>query len=159
MIEPNIPNVKLSQVERIIKAVKEHYKDTPERIDDIELSFEFVIGSLFSLFLYFYEALSIGFIFAAFFSLEGVSGLFYVLIYVILFKTVYIIFISLILIKSFNVSRNIIGYFVLKKEANLKNLAANNFIDIIKYSVVVLIYDIFLTFLGNNVLSIFSFLI
>ena len=47
MIEPNIPNVKLSQVERIIKAVKDHYKEMPERIDDIELSFEFVIGSLF----------------------------------------------------------------------------------------------------------------
>ena len=47
MIEPNIPNVKLTQVEKIIEAVKNHYKEAPGRIDDIELSFEFVIGSLF----------------------------------------------------------------------------------------------------------------
>ncbi len=119
----------------------------------------FVIGSAIGLFLYFYEALSIGFIFGAFFSAAGFTGFLYSLIYVVVFRLVYIFLLSFILIRSFNLSRNIIGYFVLKKENSLKNLAISNFLAIIKCSGIILLYDLFAHFLGNSILSIFDFLI
>lgn len=43
----SLDSVKLTRVEKILESVKKHYQDSPERIDDIELSFEFIIGSLF----------------------------------------------------------------------------------------------------------------
>ena len=46
-MEHKLSTVKLSHIESAIKSIKQHYKDTPERIDDIEISFEYIIGSFF----------------------------------------------------------------------------------------------------------------
>lgn len=117
------------------------------------------LGASIGLFLYFYEALSIGFVLATYFSVGGFSELIFAIIYVILYKFVYVLLLSLILIKSLNLSKNILGYFILKKDCDLKNMAITNFLIIIKYCFIAIIYDIFLEFFGNSILGIFNFLI
>lgn len=118
-----------------------------------------LIGSLFGLFIYFYEGMSIGFIFGAFLSFYNVSGFIYGLFYCLIFKVVYVLCFTVILIKVLNFSKNIIGYFILKKDMGLRNVAIDNFVAIIKCLFLILINDIILLFMGDNLISIFSFLI
>lgn len=39
--------VKLSTVKAAIKQIEEHYKDCPERLEDVEITFEYLVGSFF----------------------------------------------------------------------------------------------------------------
>lgn len=39
--------VKLSKVKAAIKQIEEHYQDCPERLEDIEITFEYLVGSFF----------------------------------------------------------------------------------------------------------------
>lgn len=117
------------------------------------------LGVFIGLFLYFYEALSIGFVLATYFSLAGLSGVLYAIIYVTLFKAFYIFLMSLVLIKTFKLVKSIIGYFVLHKDSDMKDSILISSVNIAKYIIIILVYDIFLIFLGNQILSIFNFLI
>lgn len=117
------------------------------------------LGVFIGLFLYFYEALSVGFVLATYFSLAGLSGVLYAIIYVTLFKTFYIFLMSLILIKTIKLVKSIIGYFMLHKDSNMKDSILISSVNITKYIIIILVYDIFLIFLGNQILSIFNFLI
>lgn len=47
MDNESLGSVKLIKVEDAINQIKKHYEQTPERIDDIEISFEYLIGSFF----------------------------------------------------------------------------------------------------------------
>lgn len=40
-------SVKLSRVKAAIKQIEDHYQASPERLEDIEVTFEFLIGSFF----------------------------------------------------------------------------------------------------------------
>jgi hypothetical protein len=46
-LEKTLPNIKLSRIKHIIESVEKHFQEEPDRIEDIELSFEFIIGSLY----------------------------------------------------------------------------------------------------------------
>ena len=39
--------VKLTKVKAAIKQIEEHYAECPERIDDIDITFEYLVGSFF----------------------------------------------------------------------------------------------------------------
>ena len=39
--------VKLTTVKAAIKQIENHYQDCPERIEDVEVTFEYLIGSFF----------------------------------------------------------------------------------------------------------------
>ena len=39
--------VKLSTVKAAIKQIEEHYQDCPERLEDVEITFEYLVGSFF----------------------------------------------------------------------------------------------------------------
>jgi len=126
----------------------------------IVIIFSFLaIGSILGLFIYFYEAMSVGFILGAFFSYYGVSGFVYGIIYNLIFKILYLLCFTVILIKAFNFSKNVIGYFLLKKDGSLKNLAISNFISIIKFLLIIILNDILLLLIGNNLIEMFGFLI
>lgn len=118
-----------------------------------------IAGSIIGLFLYFYEILSIGFIFSLFSSSYGISGIIYIIIFIILYKTVYIFCLSKIVINSLYLSKHILGYFLLKKDEDLKKSVLTTFSTIIKYSIVLFLYDLFLIICGNYILDIFDFLI
>jgi hypothetical protein len=48
MQEPNsYGTVKLSTVKAAIKQIEEHYQDCPERLEDVEVTFEYLVGSFF----------------------------------------------------------------------------------------------------------------
>lgn len=40
-------SVKLTSVKAAIKQIEEHYQDCPERLEDVEVTFEYLIGSFF----------------------------------------------------------------------------------------------------------------
>ena len=40
-------SVPLSRVEAAIKQIKEHYTDCPERLEDVNITFEYLVGSFF----------------------------------------------------------------------------------------------------------------
>lgn len=46
-MEHKLSTVKLSHIENAINSMKAHFKDEPERIPDIEISFEYIIASFF----------------------------------------------------------------------------------------------------------------
>lgn len=118
-----------------------------------------IFGVSLGLFIYFYEVMSIGFMIGAFFYFFGLSGLFYGIIYALVFKGLYLLLFSYLLLKLINVSKNIVGYFVLRKENNLKISAINNFVIVIFISVIILVNDIILILIGDKIMSIFTFLI
>lgn len=118
-----------------------------------------ILGIVFGLFVYFYEAMSAGFVLGALFSYFGISGFIYGVLHVLIFKSVFIALFSLILIKIINLSKNIVGYFLLKKDSSIKDAAVSNFITLIKYCFFIILNDLFLVFFGNKIISIFSFLI
>ncbi len=39
--------VKYAQVKAALDQIAEHYQDTPERLNDVDISFEYLIGSFF----------------------------------------------------------------------------------------------------------------
>ena len=39
--------VKLSKVKAAIKQIEEHYQDCPERLEEVEITFEYLVGSFF----------------------------------------------------------------------------------------------------------------
>ena len=39
--------VKLSRVKAAIKQIEDHYQDCPERLEDVEVTFEYLVGSFF----------------------------------------------------------------------------------------------------------------
>lgn len=40
-------SVKFSRLKAAIQQIEDHYKDTPERLDDVEVTFEYLVGSFF----------------------------------------------------------------------------------------------------------------
>ena len=48
MTEPeSYGSVKLSRVKAAIKQIEEHYEENPERLEEVEITFEYLIGSFF----------------------------------------------------------------------------------------------------------------
>lgn len=39
--------VKYTQVKAALDQIAEHYQDNPERLDDVDISFEYLVGSFF----------------------------------------------------------------------------------------------------------------
>lgn len=40
-------SVKLSRVKAAIKQIEDHYQDCPEKLEDVEVTFEYLVGSFF----------------------------------------------------------------------------------------------------------------
>lgn len=40
-------SVKLSRVKAAIKQIEDHYQDCPERLEDVDVTFEYLVGSFF----------------------------------------------------------------------------------------------------------------
>lgn len=42
-----LDTVKLSRIKAAVASIEKHFEESPERLEDIEISFEYVIGSFF----------------------------------------------------------------------------------------------------------------
>jgi len=125
----------------------------------IVISSFFVIGNVVGWFIYFYEAMSIGFMISSYLTYFGIKGVLFAFLYTLIFKLVYVISLTIVLIKLFYFSKNIIGYILLKKDSYLKESAVANFIMVIKMFGIIFISDILLVFTGEYLTNLFSFLI
>lgn len=43
----NLDTVKLERIKRCVESIEKHFENEPERLQDIEVSFEYIIGSFF----------------------------------------------------------------------------------------------------------------
>ena len=43
----NIDKIPFSKLKRMVESIENHFVETPERLDEVELSFEYIIGSCF----------------------------------------------------------------------------------------------------------------
>lgn len=43
----NLTTVKLSHIKAAIESIEKHFQNEPERLEDIDVSFEYIIGSFF----------------------------------------------------------------------------------------------------------------
>lgn len=118
-----------------------------------------VIGNVVGWFIYFYEAMSIGFMISSYLTYFGVSGAMFALLYTLIFKLVYVVSLTIILVKLFYFSKNIIGYLLLNKDNYLKESAIANLSIVIKMVGIIFISDILLVFTGEYITNLFSFLI
>lgn len=46
-MEKELDSVKLSRIKAAVASIEKHFEDSPERLEDVEVSFEYVIGSFF----------------------------------------------------------------------------------------------------------------
>lgn len=46
-MQENLDTVKLERIKRCVESIEKHFENEPERLQDIEISFEYIIGSLF----------------------------------------------------------------------------------------------------------------
>ena len=46
-MDKQLDTVKLSRIKAAIASIEKHFEESPERIEDIEVSFEYMIGSFF----------------------------------------------------------------------------------------------------------------
>ena len=119
----------------------------------------FIIGNFIGFFVLFFEAMSIGFLLNSFLINYGISGLIYGIIYFLLFKVAYLLCLMILLINLIYLTKNIIGYFLLKKDGDLKELAIKCFLKALKMLGIIMIIDLFLLIVGKNIIGLFSFLI
>lgn len=46
-MEKELDSVKLSRIKAAVASIEKHFEESPERLEDVEVSFEYVIGSFF----------------------------------------------------------------------------------------------------------------
>lgn len=122
------------------------------------LSF-FVIGIPLGIFYLGYECLSFGFLLSIFYASYKLKGLFYVIIYILINRLLTIILIVIFLYKIINIGRLIIGFFIYKKDASIKDRLISNFKNSLYILLFVLIINIFLYFISPIIFRYLSFLI
>lgn len=117
-----------------------------------------VIGLPFILFYLFYEGISIGFLIASFFHYQKLSGLLYSLIFTIVNKLIIYVALIYILINTINYSKKIV-LSIKRKDYKIYEYLFTHLIRMIFVCLIILIYDIFIYFFGNKILSYFIFLL
>ena len=116
-----------------------------------------LIGIPFSLFFLFYNGFSIGFIIACLTHIFNIKGLLYGIIYVLITKGVFIIFLIIFIKSLLKISGVIIDKMINK--VNIKERMYYLIIRCIVIIGIILLSDIILYFLGVTILNIFNFLL
>lgn len=118
-----------------------------------------IIGVPLVFFYLFYESTSIGFLTASFYSAFKVKGLLFSLIYIVVCKLIYLIFLVYLSYISLKISKKMLKTLILKENESLYHHLKNMFLKVVISIIIVLCYDLFLYFLANPILNLFSFLI
>lgn len=119
----------------------------------------FIIGIPCGFFYLFYESLSIGFLLSIFTVNFKITGLIYILLYILINKIIVLILMLFFIKKIINISRYIIGIIIYRKDTLIKNkllLNLNNCMYIIIFSLIV---NILLYFISPYIFSKLAFLI
>lgn len=107
----------------------------------------------------FYELVSIGFTIASYFHLNGLFGVIYSLVYIIINKLLFIIILIYINYISYKMIKKIINSLLKKENIGIRELYLNYFSKILICLVALLIFNTLTYFFGNKILSLFKFLL
>lgn len=118
-----------------------------------------IIGMPLILFYLFYECTSLGFLLASFYGSFKLSGILFGIVYLIICKLIYIIFLVYLSYIALKISKKLLRTLVLKENESLYQHLKNMFMKLGIAFVFVLIYDLFLYFCANPILKIFLFLL
>ena len=118
-----------------------------------------IIGVPLVFFYLFYESTSIGFLVASFHSAFKVKGLLFSLIYIVVCKLIYLLFLVYLSYISLKISKKMLKTLILKENESLYHHLKNMFLKVVISIIIVISYDLFLYFLANPILNLFSFLI
>ena len=118
----------------------------------------FVIGLPLIIFFVFYNGFSIGFLLMSLIEIFGVKGLIYGLIYLIITKGIYLIFLTIFILALIKIIILIIKRLIWHQKMN-KNLLVTYCKRILICIGVIILSDIILYFGGTKLINIFNFLL
>ncbi len=116
-----------------------------------------VLGLPLLLFYLFYEGVCFGFLLGGFINYKKISGLLYGTIFMIINKLLLYVCIIYILIVSINYSKKVI-LSLRHKDYKIYEYIFNHIIKMIFILLIIMLYEIFINFFGNKILSYFLFL-
>ena len=114
-----------------------------------------IIGLPLSLFYFFYEGLSIGFLISIFLSAFKIKGLIYIVIYLLFNKILTLIIMIFFIKKIIDIARLSIGYIIYKKDS----VIMSSFISSLSYIIILLIINVCLYFISIPLFSKLTFLL
>lgn len=117
-----------------------------------------IIGVPLAIFYLFYNGFLVGFTISNFTICLGFKGFIYSLIYVLITKLVYLFFLTILITSLIKIGFNM-SKIILKRKNTSKDLILFLFKRVIICFIIILLNDIFLLFLGNNLINIFKFLV
>jgi hypothetical protein len=115
-----------------------------------------IIGYFGALIYYFYIGMSIGFVSAYLMANYGLKGVLFSLTYNIIFKLIFIVILTFILIKLFDIVKNITGFLIYKKNDMLINNFRHNYLSIIILIIINTFIDFILGLSSNFILKIIT---
>ncbi len=118
-----------------------------------------IIGMPLILFYLFYESTSIGFFLASIFSIYKIKGLLFGIIFIIISKLPFILFLIYISYIALKITKKLLRVLIFKENDSLYQLLKNLFLKLAIAIITILIYDLFLYFFANKILKLFLFLL
>lgn len=115
-----------------------------------------LVGAPLVIFFIFYNGFSIGFIISSLTSIFGIKGLIYGIIYVILTKGLFLLFLFIFSITLFKIIKNIIDKVFYKKHSNMLTVLGEKALVCI---ILIVISDIIIYFGGSKLVNVFNFLL
>ncbi len=118
-----------------------------------------IIGLVFTIFYFFYECMTLGFIIAMFTTNFGISGLIFAIIYIILVKIFFILILFYIYTLALKIDKRIIYNLLTKSNETINSIFKNSLKKLFVLSVILIISDVFIYFCGSKILQLCSFLL
>lgn len=103
----------------------------------------------------FFEGLSIGFSFALIVNSFGFKGIIFYLMYILIYKFIYLILIIYLIMRALRISKNVLGFIIYQKSSALEKNIIVNIRKVIIILILIFIYDIIIFFASpffNNLL-------
>ena len=116
-----------------------------------------VVGLPIILFYFFYEGISLGFLLAGFFHYQGWQGLLFGLVFTLINKLIFYLGLVYLVLVSIRYAQKMIVA-LKNKDLRINEYLVNHLIKILFGTGIILIYDVFLYFWGNKLLTHFLFL-
>lgn len=111
----------------------------------IVLSFT-VISVPLIFFYIFFEGISIGFSYALVINAFGFKGIFFFLIYTLLYKFIFLVLIIYLTIRALRISKNVLGFIIYRKSSELEKNIIINVRKVVIILIIIFIYDITIFF-------------
>jgi len=117
-----------------------------------------VIGLPIILFYFFYEGVSFGYLLAALFHINGIDGLFFGIIFSLINKLFIYLALIYLIYTSYHYSKSVI-ISARNKNYQISSYISKHLFRIILIFLFVILFDVFIYFLGNKIVGYFIFLL